>query len=108
MSDVRLVGTNPDDGSLVPVSVTSAGLLRTAIGKIEKIPNDVEIEGDLTVTGTINGDTGGGVELPADPSPGQVLGWENGQLAWLDQPEVPSDLVCSGTTADGLQQLRLH
>jgi len=86
MSDVRLVGTDPADGSLVPVAVTSAGLLKTQVGTIEEIPNSVTVDGDLTVTGTINGESGGGgggVELPPDPEEGQVLGWENGELAWL-------------------------
>ena len=95
MSDVRLVGTNPDNGSLVPVSVTSAGLLRTAIGKIEKIPNDVEIEGDLTVTGTINGSSGGGGEPEGEylPEPfgedGTVLTIVDGAPAWATPASGP-------------------
>jgi len=87
MSDVRLVGTNPEDGSLVPVAVTPAGLLKTEVGTIEEVPNDLLVSGNLTVTGTINGQSGGGVELPPNPSPGQVLGWENGELVWITLPD---------------------
>lgn len=105
MSDVRLVGTNPDDGSLVPVSVTPSGMLRTSIGKIESIPNDVvvagkltaasgQINGDLSVTGQVLGSDGqpiGGddFELPPDPQNGQVLGWNNGELVWMDGGSNP-------------------
>ena len=60
MTDARLVATNPVDSSLVPVSCNSRGELSTQAPKIELIPNDVEINGDLTVTGTINGSGGGG------------------------------------------------
>lgn len=96
MSDVRLVGTSPEDGSLVPVAVTPSGLLKTEIGKIEKIPNDVEIEGNLTVTGTINGESGGGGDggggsgLPEPYGPeGSILSIENGEPAWTGV-----DLLC--------------
>lgn len=60
MTDARLVATNPVDSSLVPVACNSRGELSTQAPKIELIPNDVEITGDLTVTGTINGSGGGG------------------------------------------------
>tara|TARA_B100000674_G_C37971714_1_gene977307 strand:+ start:2787 stop:3887 length:1101 start_codon:yes stop_codon:yes gene_type:complete len=130
MSDVRLVGTSPEDGSLVPVAVTPAGLLKTQVGTIEEIPNNLRVDGDLTVTGTINGDqggsglpspigsdgevltvvdgnaawaapsgapgppgpegpTGGAFPLPADPYEGALLGWLNGELAWVGAPPVP-------------------
>lgn len=135
MSDVRLVGTNPEDGSLVPVSVTAAGLLRTAIGKIEKIPNDVEIDGNLTVTGTINGDTSGGgglpdplgnngdvltvvngaaawatpLSLPPDPFDNALLGWANGGLVWFEGPPPPPTVTIKTqpfTGADASPQFR--
>lgn len=103
MSDVRLVGTSPEDGSLVPVAVTPAGLLKTAIGKIEKIPNDVEIDGDLTVTGTINGEQGGGGSLPSGGVDGDVLQIVDGAPAWVQgstlcpepepEPEPPAAVV---------------
>lgn len=92
MADVRLTATNPVDSSVVPVAANSRGELLVESPTVDSINNDVTINGDLTVTGTINGDTGGGVELPPNPAPGQVLGWENGQLAWVDQPGIPSDL----------------
>ena len=65
---------------------------------VSEINNDVTINGDLTVTGTINGSSGGGgggegIVLPPDPESGQVLGWVNGELAWVTPPEVPDDLV---------------
>lgn len=96
MSDVRLVGTSPEDGSLIPVAVTPAGLLKTAIGTIELIPNDVTIEGDLTITGTINGeeiggDGGGGSGLPEPYGPeGSVLTIVNGEPVW----QAPAYRAC--------------
>ena len=67
MIDVRLTATNPEDSTLVPVPCNARGELLTVAPKIEKIPNDVEIEGDLTVTGLINGSDGVGEPGP----PGQ-------------------------------------
>ncbi len=64
MIDVRLTATNPEDSSLVPVPCNSRGELLTVAPKIENIPNDVEIEGDLTVTGLINGTDGVGPQGP--------------------------------------------
>lgn len=88
MTDARLVGTNPDTSELVPVAVNAQGQIKTEAAKIEEIPNDLLVSGDLTVTGTINGESGGGgISLPPNPQEGQVLGWENGQLAWIDPPE---------------------
>ena len=84
MTDARLVGTNPDTSELVPVAVNAQGQIKTEAAKIEEIPNDLLVSGDLTVTGTINGESGGGgISLPPNPQEGQVLGWENGQLAWM-------------------------
>lgn len=48
MTDVRLVATNPDDGVLVPVASNASGQLAVQSPKIEKIPNDVEVEGTVT------------------------------------------------------------
>ena len=90
MSDVRLVGTDPADGSLVPVAVTSGGLLKTQVGTIEEIPNDVTISGNLTVTGTINGDQGGGSGLPEPYGPeGSYLAIQDGQPGWVEAGEGP-------------------
>lgn len=89
MSDVRLVGTSPEDGSLVPVAVTPAGLLKTQVGTIEEIPNSLIIDGDLTVNGTINGEEpggGGGSALPDGARDGQVLATVGGELTWIDPP----------------------
>jgi hypothetical protein len=73
MIDVRLTATNPEDSTLVPVPCNTRGELLTVAPKIEKIPNDVEIEGDLTVTGLINGSDGVGQQGPpgADGQDGQ-------------------------------------
>jgi hypothetical protein len=73
MIDVRLTATNPEDSTLVPVPCNSRGELLTVAPKIEKIPNDVEIEGDLTVTGLINGSDGKGEPGPPGP-PGEPGG----------------------------------
>jgi hypothetical protein len=72
MIDVRLTATNPEDSTLVPVPCNTRGELLTVAPKIEKIPNDVEIEGDLTVTGLINGSDGAGQQGPPgeDGEPG--------------------------------------
>ena len=97
MTDVRLVATNPEDSTLVPVASNARGELLTQAPVIEKVPNDVEIDGNLQVNGSIvdsNGNPiggGGGITLPPDPYEGAVLGWLNGGLAWLGTPpiEVP-------------------
>ena len=53
MSDVRLVATNPDDGTLVPVASNASGQLAVQSPTIEKVPNDLDVEGNLTVDGTV-------------------------------------------------------
>ena len=90
MIDVRLTATNPEDSTLVPVPCNARGELLTVAPVIEAIPNDVEIQGDLTVTGLINGSegSGGGLDLPPDPYEGALLGWENGELAWITNSVV--------------------
>lgn len=94
MTDVRLVATNPEDSSLVPVACTSAGLIKVATPIIEAIPNDLTVQGDLNVTGTINGNAGdGGSGLPEPYGPeGSVLTIKNGEPAWVvfDSPGVPA------------------
>ena len=87
MSDVRLTATNPDDSSVIPVACNARGELLTVAPVIEKIPNDVEIEGDLTVTGTINGDSGGS-GLPAPGPEGSILAIENGAPAWVGKSDL--------------------
>jgi hypothetical protein len=99
MTDVRLVATNPDDSSLVPVASNSRGELLTQAPKIELISNDVEINGeltvtgDLTVTGVITGDggkgepgepgkDGEGVPLPYGED-GTFLGIVDGAPQWI-------------------------
>ena len=111
MIDVRLAATNPEDSTLVPVSCNSRGELNTVAPKIEEISNDLKVDGDLTVTGLINGSSGvgqpgppgengepgaegpqgpqgpegppGSIDLPPDPYEGALLGWEDGALAWV-------------------------
>jgi hypothetical protein len=66
-------------------------LLKTQIRPIEEIPNDVTIDGDLTVTGTINGGESGGdegVQLPEGEFEGAVLGWRDDQLTWLAPSQI--------------------
>ena len=58
MNDVRLVATNPADSSLVPVATNARGELAVQSPKIEKVPNSLQVEGDLTV--------GEGIELKAN------------------------------------------
>ena len=89
MTDARLVGTNPEDSSLVPVAVNAQGLLKVSKPIIEEIPNDVTISGDLTVTGTINGEEGGGSGLP-EPigEDGSVLAVVGGEPAWVGKSDL--------------------
>ena len=94
MTDARLVGTNPETSELVPVAVNAQGQLKTEFGVIEAIPNDLLVQGDLNVTGTINGNVGdGGSGLPEPYGPeGSVLTIKDGQPAWVvfDSPGVPA------------------
>ena len=53
MSDVRLMATNPDDSSVVPVACNSRGELLVADPVIEEIPNDVDFDGDVSITGKL-------------------------------------------------------
>ena len=87
MSDVRLTATNPADSSVVPVACNARGELLTVAPVIEKISNDVEIDGDLTVTGTINGDTGGS-GLPPVGADGSILSVVEGEPAWVGKSEL--------------------
>lgn len=80
MIDVRLTATNPEDSTLVPVPCNERGELLTVAPKIEKIPNDVVIDGALTVTGLINGSDGVGEQGPqgeqgeqGEPGPNVLL-----------------------------------
>ena len=90
MIDVRLTATNPEDSSLVPVPCNVRGELLTVAPVIEVITNDLEIQGDLKVTGSI---TPSPIELPHDPYEGALLGWQDGQLAWMGE----SVLLPAGT-----------
>ena len=94
MTDARLVGTNPETSELVPVAVNAQGQLKTEFGVIEAIPNDLLVQGDLNVTGTINGNVGepnSGLPEPYGPE-GSVLTIKNGEPAWVvfDSPGVPA------------------
>lgn len=115
MTDARLVATNPETSELVPVAVNAQGQLKTEIGAIEEIPNDLTVDGNLSVSGSLIGSDGqpiagvpgpqgpkgdkgdpgepGEIDLPPDPEDGLLLGWENGGLAWIDPvpPEPGAD-----------------
>lgn len=51
MTDARLLATNPENSSLVPVACNSAGQLIVTDVTIEALPNSLAVDGDLTVTG---------------------------------------------------------
>lgn len=111
MTDARLVGTNPEDSTLVPVAVNAQGQLKVEKTVIEEIPNDLQVDGSLTVTGDLigadgqpiqgiegpkgdKGDPGepgppGSVDLPEGEFEGAVLGWKQDALAWIS----PSELI---------------
>lgn len=84
MADARLVATNPEDSSLVPVACTPEGLLKTEGGP-EGPPGP---QGDPGPKGD-PGPPGPGFELPPDPYEGAFLGWLNGGLAWLGNEPIP-------------------
>ncbi len=127
MIDVRLTATNPEDSTLVPVPCNTRGELLTVAPVIEVIPNDLEIQGDLTVTGLINGSIGvgepgppgpegpqgpegpaGSIDLPPDPYEGAVLGWQDGQLAWIGQSvTLPPGTYGPFTYIPGNEELRI-
>ena len=65
---VILYGT-AEDGSTLPVKVDATGRLVA-----QGLPGPEGPEGPPGVG-----------ELPPDPQEGQVLGWENGELVWMDQ-----------------------
>ena len=62
MNDVRLVATNPEDSSLVPVATNARGQLAVQSPKIEKVPNDLDVQGDISATGAIHADSTVGSE----------------------------------------------
>ena len=66
---VILFGT-AEDGSTLPVQVDATGRLVA-----QGLPGPEGPQGDPGVG-----------ELPPNPGEGQVLGWENGQLVWMDPP----------------------
>ena len=107
MIDVRLAATNPEDSTLVPVSCNARGELNTVAPKIEEIPNDLQIDGDLTVTGLINGSDGVGEQGPqgeqgeqGDPGPNVLLPY-GPELSYLAiQNGVPT-WVFGGGGGDG-------
>ena len=91
MSDVRLTATNPADSSVVPVACNERGELMTVAPVIEVIPNDVEVQGNLTVTGEYIGLPDVDSGLPEGGEEGQVLSIMNGEPTWVffEPPEPP-------------------
>jgi len=51
MTDARLVATNPENSSIVPVACNAAGQVLVSDVVIEQISNDLDLDGDLTVSG---------------------------------------------------------
>ena len=88
MTDARLVATNPENSSIVPVACNAAGQVLVSDVVIEQISNDLNLDGDLTVSG--NGDFSNGVDIQGD------LTVSNGSFSG-------SDLKVSGsiTTSNG-------
>jgi hypothetical protein len=93
MSDVRLVATNPDDGTLVPVASNSAGQLAVQSPSIEKVPNDLDVEGNLTVSGSATL-AGGNITLDADGD-GTFTGT-------LKARQDSASAIAIGVTQDGI------
>lgn len=53
MSDVRLVATNPEDSSVVPVACNTNGELVVEKPVITEIDNDVDFHGDVLIDGAL-------------------------------------------------------
>ena len=105
MTDARLVATNPETSELVPVAVNAQGQLKTEIGQIELIDNDLTITGDLIVGGTINGEEtggGGGGGLPEPPgTEGQIIQVIDGEPVWVTNENVPKPSTEKIVAVDG-------
>ena len=61
MTEARLLATNPENSSLVPVACNAQGQILIADVEIRDISNDVNLGGDLTVTGS--GSFAGNVDI---------------------------------------------
>lgn len=103
MTDVRLVATNPVDSTLVPVASNSRGELLTTAPKIEFIPNDVEIDGNLIVNGDLLDGSGNplcsGEGPPPDPSALAKIIQQTGAAG----PSIP--FSADGTPVNGVADL---
>ena len=75
---VVLYGTQ-SNGETLPVQVDGTGRLVA-----EGLPGPAGPDGPPGPPGPA-----GEIELPPDPYEGALLGWENGQLAWIGTPPVP-------------------
>ena len=69
MTDARLLATNPENSSLVPVACNAQGQLIVQDVQIEGIDNDVTVNGELTVTG--GADFTGDVQIAGDANEGE-------------------------------------
>lgn len=92
MAEVILTATNPEDSSVVPVACNEKGelLLDQSVSGIPGPPGPEGPQGPP-------GSGGGGITLPPNPENGDVLGWYNDELAWLQVEGVspgprPTDL----------------
>lgn len=101
MTDARLLATNPENSSLVPVACNAQGQLLVNEVVIEGIDNDVTVNGDLDVTGYIH--ASGAAEFAG----GQVQIDGNGRYL-ANSPTQPMDLSTQKTIADAYSVLTLR
>ena len=110
MNDHRLVATNPENSTLVPVSCNSRGELNTVAPKIEEIPNDLNIDGDLTIGGTsaspnitLNAD--GSVSLDGNFATSGLITGRDYVARRLDNDSIE---LWRGIRADGTYSSRIY
>ena len=83
MTNVRLTATNPEDSSVVPVACNSRGELLVVEPVIERIPNNVTIEGNLTaLRGTFTTDAGDGSLQLSPTESNSIRQLIDGELEW--------------------------
>ena len=101
MTDVRLVATNPDDGVLIPVASNASGQLAVQSPKIEKIPNDVEVEGTVTATGFIGPGMGFDGNLAGNLTVSGTGEFVNGNISLYDPGSTDAGAITFSTNSGG-------